>query len=161
MFSYKSFLALLLLIALVPVFSSCEEPVACRELMSRFCDGYGISALIYSPSVSEGEAGYFSEDMFYTMYSEAPDSVEDIALIMLSRSDAVGECAVIRCYSVYDALLVSDMCQRRMALFGAMLGEVDNSYAEDAFIMRRGTTVVMCALRDNEAAYAIWSEILR
>ncbi|MBR2650419.1 MAG: hypothetical protein IKD45_02045 [Clostridia bacterium] len=158
--SFQRVFALLLIPSLLLLTACRRRSVSASEMMSAFLSEYGIEAVIYTPSIPEGEEGYFSPDMFYTMYSRDTSAVSDFALIMLSRSVSLGECAVFVCYNTYDAIVMSEACQRRLLLFSSASGINVECYTEDAFVKRHGNIVVMCALRDNTAAQRIWSGIL-
>ena len=139
---------------------SCEEKPSPSELLSRFCDEYGLSADILSPSFREGERGHVSEDFFETVFLESSDSVSDYAIIFLSSLNSIGECSVFLCYSEYDALLVAEALWRRVDFLKASAVGIDTSPLTDAVIFKSGRYAVMCALSDNGRAERIWRKIL-
>ncbi len=150
----------MMFILVLPCVCACSETKSADYIMGEFVSAYGAGGVIYAKSVPEGESGYADSDFFPTMYGEGEDCVSDYAVLLLSDMDTVGECAVFICYSEYDAILVSDMCTRRLSLLRSLMGSVDVSFTEDAFIRRYGRVVVMCALSDNERAERIFDRII-
>jgi hypothetical protein len=141
--------------------ASCAEERSALSIMTEFCDSYSVGGVIYSPLIEEGRRGHSDERFFIDLYGEGSESVSDYSVLLLSGISLVGECAVFLCYSDYDATLVSDMCYRRIELLKSLAGAVDTSFAEDAFVLRRGKTVVMCALSDNEKGARIWKKVIQ
>ena len=152
---------LFLILTLLFFAVSCEKGSDATLLMQEFRSGYGVGGVLYSYAVPEGERGYCDEEFFVRLYGETPDSVSDFAVLLLSGTRGVGECAVFVCYSDYDAVLVSDMCYRRIEFLMSLSGTVDVSFAEDAFVLRRGKKIVMCALADNDRARGIWKKLIQ
>ena len=148
-------------VLLLFILASCDEGRSALSIMSEFCEAYSVGGVVYSPHIREGERGYSDEDFFIELYGEGSDSVSDYSVLLLSGLSDVGECAVFICYSDYDATLVSDMCYRRIELLKSLSGAVDTSFADDAFVLRRGKTVVMCALADNERGKRIWKKVIQ
>lgn len=149
--------AVFLLLSLV----GCSEQRTALSLMNEFRDGYSVGGVLYSPLFAEGERGHCDESFFMSLYGESTGSVSDYAVLLLSGLSDVGECAVFICCSDYDATLVSDMCYRRIELLKTLSGTVDTSFASDAFVLRRGRRVVMCALADNERCARIWKKAIQ
>lgn len=147
-------------ISLLGCLFSCSEKPSPTELLSRFCDEYGLSADILSPSFREGERGHVSDDFFEKVFLESPDSVSDYAIIFLSSLNSIGECSVFLCYSEYDALLVAEALWRRVDFLKASATGMDTSCLADAVIFKSGRYAVMCALSDNARAERIWRKIL-
>ena len=158
--SIKRIILLILALSIAFLGSCRKREASAYDMLSRFMSEYGVEAVIYTLSAPEGSLGAFSTDMFYTMYSADTSRVFDFALIMLSRSVSLSECAVFVCYSVFDAMEISEVCRRRLDLFSSATGIDIGSYTEDAFVMRRKNIVVLCAMRDNKGASVIWSGIL-
>ncbi|MBQ9070815.1 MAG: hypothetical protein IJY23_05665 [Clostridia bacterium] len=129
-------------------------------IMTEFCERYGREAVIYSPSVREGESGYVTEDFFLAVYGEEPESVSDFAVVFYSDLDSIGEAAVLICYTDYDALRATDTLRRRIDLLKTLGTGQDTSSLSDAFVMRSGRVVVMCALFDNGRARKCMEKIL-
>lgn len=143
------------------ILSSCSEKRSALSVMSEFRKAYSVGGVVYSPLIGEGQRGHSDEAFFVELYGEGSDSVSDYSVLLLSGIAGVGECAVFICYSDYDAILVSDMCYRRIEFLKSLSGAVDTSFAEDAFVLRRGKTVVMCALADNDRGKSIWKKVIQ
>ena len=139
---------------------SCAQRQSPYSLMLEFCKNYGIDSVVFSPEISEGEAGYTDEDFFKTVFDEGIESVEDYAIVFLSSLDYVGECSVFLCYSEYDALRVCDMLRRRIDLLKSVGAGINTSYVSESVIFKSGKYVVMCSLADNELAERIWKKLL-
>ena len=153
-------LAIILSVSLLLTICSCEDDKDALSIMNEFCAVYKTGGVIFSRSIPEGEAGHASEDFFSIMYQSDEGSVSDYAVLLLSGLDYAGECAVFVCYSVYDAILVTDLCNKRISAIRSLGGEVNVSFTEDSFVMRRGCVVAMSALRDNDAARRIFERII-
>ena len=139
--------------------ASCGDVPSAAALMREFCTEYGIDAAVYSPEVSEGESGYVYDGFLETLYGDISGGVSDFAIILRSDGMETRECAVFIAYSESDALLIADACYERLELIRTVtLG--DAPYLDDAFVQRRGDTVVMCALSDNTLAHVLWKSIL-
>ena len=160
-FSLKRFVSFLLIASCVLTIVGCEEKRSALDLMNAFCSEYAPAGVIYSPSIKEGDEGFAGEDFFVTMYFESSDSVTDYAVFLNSNTEIVCECAVFLCYSGYDAMNVSEMLYRRIDFLKSFALAIDTSCAEDAFVLRKGKTIVMCAMPDNELAYSVWKRIIR
>ncbi len=155
------FLCLILLFSFVlSSFCACSDIPSALEIANEFSLAYGIDVPIYAKAKSEGDAGFADSEFFYSMYGDGEECVLDYAVLLISDLDTVGECAVFVCYTEYDAILVSDMCKRRMLLLRSLMGSADVSFLEDSFIKRKGKIVVMCVLSDNERASRIFDRII-
>ena len=78
-----------------------------------------------------------------------------------SELNDLNECAVFVCATAYDAKSVLELCENRLSLIRSLAFGVDTSFADDAFFLRSGNTVVFCALEDNSSARAAWKRVLR
>ncbi len=156
---FRKMLLILFVLSFFILFISCGDLPNALDAMNEFKEAYGIEKTVYSKSLPEGDSGYADSDFFYNMYGDGEDSVCDYAVLLLSDLDTVGECAVFICYTEYDAILVTDICRRRMDLLKSLMGSVDVSFLSDSFIKRYGRVVVMCALSDNESAQQIFDRI--
>ena len=156
----KRISALTVAAALFMSLSSCGRKPSAVELMSRFCEEYGVFPEILSPSFSEGEKGHVGEDFFESVFLESPNSVSDYAIVFLSSLDRISECSVFLCYSEYDAILVAEMLWRRVDFLRSCAIGMDASYLSDTVVFKSGKYAVMCALSDNSAAERIWRRLL-
>ena len=156
----KRISALTVAAALFMSLSSCGRKPSAVELMSRFCEEYGVFYEILSPSFSEGEKGHVGEDFFESVFLESPNSVSDYAIVFLSSLDFIGECAVFVCYSDYDAILTVEMLWRRVDLLKSSAVGIGGASLSDAVVFKRGKYAVMCALSNNALAERIWRRIL-
>ena len=156
----SSMLVFLIFASALFLFVSCRQKISPYAMMLEFCESYGIENTVFSPVVSEGEAGYTDEDFFETVFGEGIESVEDYAVVFLSSLDYVGECSLFLCYSDYDALVVCNVLRRRVDLIKSVGAGINTSYTADALIFKSGKYVVMCALSDNILAERIWRKIL-
>ena len=152
--------ALAVTLGLLLSLSSCSEKASPSELLSRFCEEYGIRADILSPSYREGEVGHVDESFFESVFFESSDSVSDYAIAFLSSLDRISECSVFLCYSEYDAILVAEMLWRRVDFLRSCAIGMDASYLSDTVVFKSGKYAVMCALSDNSAAERIWRRLL-
>ncbi len=139
---------------------SCREYVQPYMLMVEFCKSYGISGTIFSPCVKEGENGYTDEAFFDNIFGGGSECVSDYAIVFVSDLNTVGECAVLLCYTEYDALVSCDAMRRRIDLIKTMGASIDTSYAFDAVVFKSGKYAIMCVLSDNKRAERIWRKIL-
>ena len=161
LFSFLCALALLLIfISSVFSLASCRKNPSPYILMQEFSKAYGVDGTIFSPAVKEGDDGYANEDFFELIFRETPEYVSDYAVLFLSRLDRVGECALLLCYSDYDALVACDVLRRRVDLLKSMGASTDTSYVTNAVVFKSGKYAIMCALSDNERAERLWRKIL-
>ena len=152
-------IAILFIITLLIFLSSCGEPRGSEELMAEFLLGYGEVGTLYTPSVPEGERGFAYEGFLEALYGDISGGVSDFAIVLRSDGMETYECAVFVAHSEYDASLISDACYSRLELIKSLtVGE--GAHLDDAFVMRRGETVVFCALSDGALAEALWKSIL-
>lgn len=142
------------------IFTSCKKSNPPYSLMLEFCESYGISDTVFSPSLKEWEQGYADEVFFETVFGDNSSSVSDYAIVFLSSLDIVGECVIFLCYSDYDALIACDILRGRVEILKSMGTGMDTSYLDDAAVFKSGRYAVMCALSDNERAERIWRKIL-
>lgn len=154
------FLSTCILVSSAFCFMSCKEQKSAHALMLDFCNAYGIEKTVFSPSVAEGSEGYANADFFEHVFGEKAESVSDYAVVFSSGLDRVQECAVLLCYSDYDALVACDILRRRVDLVKSMGASINTSYAADAVVFKSGKYAVMCVLSDNERAEKIWRKIL-
>lgn len=161
---FCKFKILLLIVSMAPLslfgLVACQEKTSPYHLMIEFCQSYGISDTVFSPSLTSGDEGYADEKFFETVYGETPEYVSDYAVVFLSSLDFAGECALFLCYSEYDALVACDIFRRRVALIKSVGSGVDTSYVSDAVIFKSDRYVVMCALDNNDEAKRLWRKIL-
>ena len=162
--SFKRIFSFVLLISMLSsfvfVFCSCEKAQSADLLMNEFCRTYGISATVYTPSAKEGETGYVTEDFFFALYGEGMERVADFAIIITSDLDTVFECGVFRSYTDYDAVLVTEMLNRRLDLMRSVSASSGLRMPEAPFVLRKSKYVVMAALPDAKRAADIWKRIL-
>ncbi len=153
---------LIITVFLIVALPSCRNVTRTpHELMLEFKKEYKVGGVLYYSSASEGEQGYVYDGFFEALYGDGVGSVSDFALILLSQGDTVGECAVFLAYSEYDAVLISDMCYRRISFLASLGISQNTEFLDGAFVLRRGEYVVMCALEDNEDAKRIWKKLIQ
>ena len=152
--------ALILLLSLFLMSVGCKEDRSALSLMNEFLDTFSYVGITFSKDIPEGEAGYVDESFFVTLYGESDASVSDYAVFMLTDIDSVGECAIMFCYSEYDAIRVMDMLFRRIDLMRSLGGSINTECARDAVVIKRGKRVAMCALDDNGAAKDVLKKLL-
>ena len=103
---------------------------------------------IYHAGLTEGEKGYFSEQMMERMYGEDADTrffslVEDYALYLSSFAEPC-EIAVLRCYSQSDTDRLAEMCLERIEqLRISLTGTPYRTRADAATVHIEGRVVVM------------------
>ena len=153
-------LALILLITSLISTFGCGKKIDALDAMNRFVESYGVGGVVFAPKIAEGERGYVDKDFFETLYGQDESYVEDFAVLLLSGIREVGECAFFKCYSAYDAMIVCDMCRMRIETLKNASGSAGSKFLEDAFIVRSGSFVVMCALSDNDMAKKLWDRII-
>ena len=158
---FRIFISAVLIFALLAM-TACSRGShsSALEMMLSFAKEYDLGGVIYSPDIKEGERGYTDENFFNTLYDADSSYVEDYSVLLLSGISDAGECGVFLCYGAYDAIMVSEMCLKRLDLLRSLAGSADTSFTDDAFVIRRGRVVVMCALSDNMLAKHIWEKII-
>ena len=154
----SAIIAILLALALLLV--SCKEYAEPLFLMREFCKSYGVDSVVFSPSVKEGEDGYTDSSFFESVWSDGEELVESYAVFFLSNLSTAGECALFLCYSESDAITATEILTRRIELIRSLGSAIDSSFCTDAFVMKSGRYVVMCALGDNERAREIWERLV-
>ena len=85
--------------------------------------------------------------------------MEDYAVIFPSGA-VVGECALFVCRSEYAALEALDLCALRLDFLERSSNYLDASSLKDAFVLKSGRCVLICAMPDNARAKEIWQRIL-
>ena len=155
-------MTLVIAISFLSVFSlaSCEEKRTAALLMHEFCSARGMDPVIYTPSANEGEPGYVRSGFFDELYGEGESLVSDFAVVLLSDLARISECGVFICYTDYDALLMTDVLQRRIELVRSVAAVSGLRLSDGAFVYREGRAVVMCALSEPEDARKLWRTIL-
>lgn len=151
--------ALLVAAAFVFSLAACGEARSAYSIMERFLDGYGVSAVIYSPSLNEGEDGYVGEDFFSTLFIYGEEYVKDYATVLLSDVFSVSECSVILCDDEYGAEKISGFCKERLQLLSRVSKMSGIGFPDGAFVKRYGRAVVLCALSDSARARRIFDGI--
>lgn len=155
----RAALVFLLLLSIICM-SSCQRSVEAYKLMTELCYAYGIDRVIFSPSVKEGEEGYCPDGFLDSVFGDISESVSDYALLFISDLFSVGECAILVCYSTYDAIAVTEAALMRLELLRTESGGLDISALEGAFVERSGRTVILCALPDNDRARRLVRKII-
>ena len=135
---------------------SCTEQKSAVSLMEDFVSAYGIRKTVFSSSLKEGEDGFVSEGFLEKLYGDIGESVYEFAVVFTSDLRSLGECSVFVCHTAYDALTVSEAATDRIQMIRKLSVEGDTSSLEDAFVLRKGKVVVMCALDDNGRARSLW-----
>lgn len=158
---YAAICLLFFAISLCLCSCSGKNPPSAHRMMEEFLSLYNASGVLFSPDIPEGEPGYCAEDFFGKIYGRSPDGIVDYAVLLLSKLSGAGECAVFVCATAYDAKSVLELCENRLSLIRSLAFGVDTSFADDAFFLRSGNTVVFCALEDNSSARAAWKRVLR
>ncbi len=142
-----SFLTLLSLI-------SCGgEPPGARVLLENFADSYGASGIIFSPEISEGEAGYVDGDFFETIFGADADFESDYAVLLSDSVDSVCEAAVFVTRDDSSRMLAERLCRERLELISKM------GYGKDSLLIRRGGVIFYSTLPDAALAERIWLDI--
>ena len=152
-------IAILLIFSLLISLFSCGEARGSEELMAEFLLGYGEVGTLYTPSIPEGERGFAYDGFLEALYGDISGGVSDFAIALRSDGMETYECAVFVAHSEYDALLIADACYARLELIKS-LTVGDGDHLDEAFVIRRGRTVVFCALSDGELASSLWKSIL-
>lgn len=160
--SLKRLAVLIVLLSTVVLqLASCGgEPAPPQSLMQEFCNSYGIGRTVFSPSVPEGERGYTDSAFLDTLFGDISGCVSDYAVVFTTDLAHIGECSLLLCYSKYDALTVTEAAQRRLDMLRTTHGSLDTSALDSAFLLRRGSYVLLCALEDNTLARRLWDRLL-
>ena len=153
-------LTVLWLILSLCILTACGKEVGAYQVMEEFRIGYGIERPVFSPTVAEGCEGYCYDGFLEGVFGQISDSVEDYAILFVSDIHAVGECAVLICYSTYDAISVTSSVFARLDFLKSHAGSLDTSYLEDAFVRRCGRVVIFSALPDNEKAARLFDRLI-
>lgn len=151
--------AVFIVIFAVLLLSSCRETRTAYDIMNEFRLAYGIERAIFSPTVPEGEAGYCPEGFLDEVFGNVSDSVADYAILFISDISTLGECAILICYSTYDAISVSGSAFMRLDFLRSQAGSLDASSLDTAFVRRCGKAVILCALPDNERASRLFDKL--
>ena len=154
----KRILFCFVIFGLLLPFTSCRELPTASALARDFLDAYGSFGVLFSPEIEEGERGYVRDGFFETLYGDYSGSVSDFAVILYSDGEHISECTVMIATSPYDALLLSDALYRRIELIRSVAA--DDSSLDGAFVRRKGTLTVMCAVLDNYRAELIWEKLM-
>ena len=155
--------AVLSLSLILLLFSGCgggAEGKRAYDIMRKFADEYGIERTVFSPDVPEGEDGYCADGFLDRVFGNISECVSDYALIFISDLDAVGECAILVCYSGYDTIAVTEAALRRIDLLRRESGGLDSSNISTAFVERHGNAVILSVLPDNERALNLFDKLL-
>ena len=128
--------------------------------MSEFAEAAGIGKAVLSPSLPEGEEGRIEWATVCRLWGDMGEGVLDFAAVFTSDLHSVGECAAIVCRSPADALTALEAAEKRIEALRRAAPEGEASRLHDAFVIRRGRLVIMCALADNARARELWDRIL-
>ena len=156
----KKILCFILIIVLMMCACSCGEERSAYEIILEFRAEYGELGTVYSLGIPEGETGHCDISMYEAMLGENSDSCKDFATILSANPEKIAECTVLIAYSEYDAMLLSERCFARLDLLASLPIPLDASCLEDAFVIRRGKVVVLCAMPNNALAAKIFKKIL-
>ena len=154
----KRILFCFVIFGLVLSLASCGDQPTAYELAESFREQYGMGGTLFSPEVPEGEGGFVRDGFFESLYGDYYVSVSDFAVILYSDGEHISECAVLIAASPYDALILSDALYRRLELIRSV--SEDDASLDGAFVRRKGTVAVMCAVLDNQRADLIWKKLM-
>ncbi|MBQ8720416.1 MAG: hypothetical protein IJY65_05225 [Clostridia bacterium] len=155
----KRTLAVTILLSLILSLVSCKEERSADALMRELCEAYGCGAVVYSPSVPEGERGYTNEDFLSSLYSTVPSGVEDYAVALLCSLESHFEVGILVCKTAYDALEASRVCLERIELVRVICAK-DAAAGDGAFVLRYGNTVAYAIAEDSESVRRILDALL-
>lgn len=145
-------LVVLLLFASVCILASCRESPDAYDMMRDFARDYGISGVIYSPDVPEGEDGYTTPELISRIYLTGEVIPSDYAVILNCRADYGAECGVFVCDSEAERAAAIEMCEERLRI----LSRGDGT----SLLIRSGKTVFYSTLTDHERAEDLWRKIV-
>ncbi len=149
----KRLVSLSLVLLLLFSLYSCEQQQDPYLLLDEFVKAYGAEGVIYSPKISEGEAGYIPSGLIekiYRFYGEFP---EDYAILLNSRPEYGGECALFVCEDADMLLSMESVCLERMRLL--------DSKGEHSFLKIKGNLLFYSTMSDKALAQRLWHEIIR
>ena len=149
----KRLISFCLIITLLFTLVSCGADPDPYSLMSEFLRAYGAEGTIYSPKISEGEAGYIPKGLIEKIYRFSGEFPEDYAIYLNSRPDAGSECGLFICQ---DADMLSSMeqaCLERIRLL--------DRKCERSFVKVKGKTIFYSTMSDRELAEKLWKEIIK
>ena len=160
----KKAVVFLLLLSVLFLSGCADGGRPCADLLSDFCREYGelTDALRYCAGAEEWEGEAMPADMADILFAEdngenAFSLCTDYAILLLPDATG-GEIAFLRAGSRADAALLSEMCLSRLS---RMLRTLPNApVLTGACVMRRGRTVVLLMLPDNERAKSICHGLL-
>ena len=144
----KRTIALLLLLSLILI-TSCSKKRSAEDILLEFCEGYPISASLYSSLAREGDEGYIDDEMLYTLYGVESFPVAEFSLALYGKVDTVREIGVFLTGNGEDRIELSELLSNRIRFLSSfsdgegfirkykgvlVYGFVENSsYAEELF----------------------------
>lgn len=144
----KKTLALLIILALIPI-TSCSEKRCAEEILSEFCNEYPISASLYSSLSHEGDGGYIDSEMLYVLYGTDRFPASEFSLALYGKVDTVREIGVFVTGRGEDRIELTELLSNRIKFLSTfsdgegfvkkyrgvlVYGFVeDSSYAEELF----------------------------
>ena len=161
----KRFYFLFCLLLCLAFCTSCQSGEKTpKTLLDDFCATYKHmpAGQFYYSGRTEWENGYLSPVLADGLFAE--DSGKNTFelcreyAIFLSSSFEGGEVAFLSCSCTEDAIRVAEMCAARIARVRQITPQA--AVTQNACVLRRGHTVVLMMLPDNEAARRICERLL-
>ena len=144
----KKTIALLLLLSLIFI-TSCSEKRCADEILLEFCEGYPISANLYSSLAEKGDEGYIDTEMLNALYGTDSLSTAEFSLALYGKVDTVREIGVFLTGMGEDRIELTELLSSRIKFLSSfssgegfirkykgvlVYGFVeDSSYAEELF----------------------------
>lgn len=144
----KKTIALLLLLSLIFI-TSCSEKRCADEILLEFCEGYPISANLYSSLAEKGDEGYIDTEMLNALYGTDSLPTAEFSLALYGKVDTVREIGVFLTGMGEDRIELTELLSSRIKFLSSfssgegfirkykgvlVYGFVeDSSYAEELF----------------------------
>lgn len=144
----KKTIALLLLLSLIFI-TSCSEKRCADEILLEFCEGYPISANLYSSLAEKGDEGYIDTEMLNALYGADSLPTAEFSLALYGKVDSVREIGVFLTGMGEDRIELTELLSSRIKFLSSfssgegfirkykgvlVYGFVeDSSYAEELF----------------------------
>ena len=99
--------------------SSCKSNLCAYEILDRFCRSYPIEGQIYHSGAEEKDAGYISEELFFSAFCIEGRPPRDFAVLLNRSVDKPFECGVFAFSDAGERERLRAMCLERIELLCA------------------------------------------
>ena len=157
---FKRALCLLVLLSVVLTAASCHRAPSARQILGGLLRELSLRGAPYSSLAGEGEEGYARPGLFEELYPATEEHVLEYAVYLGSGLFAVRECAVLVCYTEYDAKIALASLEKRLELLAGIAASAELEMPEGAFARRCGRVAVLFALEGAMEAEGYFKSVL-